>query len=173
ETVLCGSGEIVANANEILSQKGFKATKLNVPFAFHSAQVDPILEAFKKVAASVTFNKPSVPVLSPLEGEIIRDAGIINPEYLARHARETVNFWTALKSGQTSKVFDEKTSWLEIGAHPVCSGMVKASIGATVTAPSLRRGEDPWKTIATSMCALSSAGVYINFDEYHQEFNDA
>lgn len=173
ETVLCGSGDVVATANEILSQRGFRATKLNVPFAFHSAQVDPILEQFKKVASSVTFNKPAVPVLSPLEGEIIRDSGIIGPEYLARHARETVNFWSALTSGQKDKVFDEKTAWLEIGAHPVCSGIVKASIGATVAAPSLRRGEDAWKTIATSICQLFTAGVYVNFDEYHREFNDA
>jgi len=173
ETVLCGSSEVVGAANEALASKGFKATKLNVPFAFHSAQVDPILEAFKKVASSVTFSKPVVPVLSPLEGEIIREAGIINPEYLARHARETVNFWTALTAGQKSKVFDEKTAWLEVGAHPVCSGMVKASVGATVTAPSLRRNEDAWKTISTSMCALHTAGVNFNFDEFHNEFNDA
>ncbi|KAK4553474.1 polyketide synthase [Recurvomyces mirabilis] len=173
ETVLCGSGDVVTAANEALTTKGFKATKLNVPFAFHSAQVDPILEPFKALASSVTFNKPSVPVLSPLEGEIIREAGIIGPAYLARHARETVNFWTALTSGQKNKVFDEKTAWLEVGAHPVCSGMVKASIGATVTAPSLRRGEDAWKTIANSMCTLFTAGVNMNFDEYHREFNDA
>nr|POF15249.1 conidial yellow pigment biosynthesis polyketide synthase [Quercus suber] len=173
ETVLCGSGDIVGAANETLTQKGFKATKLNVPFAFHSAQVDPILDQFKAIASSVTFNKPSVPILSPLEGTIVREAGIINPDYLARHARETVNFWTALTTGQKEKAFDEKTAWLEVGAHPVCSGMVKASVGTTVTTPSLRRGEDAWKTIATSLCALSTAGVYINFDEYHREFNDA
>lgn len=173
ETVLCGSGEIVAAANQTLVQRGFKATKLNVPFAFHSAQVDAILSEFKKVASSVTFNKPSVPVLSPLAGEVIREAGIINPEYLARHARETVNFWSALTSGQKEAVFDEKTAWLEIGAHPVCSGMVKASIGATVTAPSLRRGEDAWKTISNSICSLFTVGVNFNFDEFHREFNDA
>lgn len=173
ETVLCGSGEVVGAANEALTAKGFKATKLNVPFAFHSAQVDPILDQFKAIASSVTFNKPSVPVLSPLEGEIIREAGIISPDYLARHARETVNFWTALTSGQKEKVFDEKTVWLEVGAHPVCSGMVKASVGATTTAPSLRRGEDAWKTISTSICTLFNAGVNINFDEFHSEFNDA
>jgi iterative type I PKS product template protein len=173
ETVLCGSSEVVTAANEILTQRGFKATKLNVPFAFHSAQVDPILDQFKKTASAVTFNKPIVPVLSPLEGEIIREAGVINPEYLARHARETVNFWTALTSGQKDKVFDEKTAWLEVGAHPVCSGMVKASIGATVTAPSLRRGEDAWKTISTSICQLFNAGVNFNFDEFHREFNDS
>ncbi|MGG6499330.1 UNVERIFIED_CONTAM: hypothetical protein NY603_41065, partial [Bacteroidetes bacterium 56_B9] len=62
ETVLCGSGDVVATASEILARCGFKATKLNVPFAFHSAQVDPILEQFKKVASAVTFNKPIVPV---------------------------------------------------------------------------------------------------------------
>lgn len=173
ETVLCGSGEVVGAANEALVAKGFKATKLNVPFAFHSAQVDPILESFKKIASAVTFNKPTVPVLSPLGGEIITEAGSINPEYLARHARETVNFWTALTSGQKAKIFDEKTAWLEVGAHPVCSGMVKASVGATTTAPSLRRGEDAWKTIANSMCSLFTAGVNFNFDEYHREFNDA
>jgi len=173
ETVLCGSAEVVGAANDALTQRGFKATKLNVPFAFHSAQVDPILDQFKKIASAVNFKKPAVPVLSPLEGEIIREAGIISPEYLARHARETVNFWTALTSGQKEKIFDEKTAWLEVGAHPVCSGMVKASVGATVTAPSLRRGEDAWKTIANSICALFTAGVSINFDEYHREFNDA
>ncbi|KAF1352167.1 polyketide synthase [Delphinella strobiligena] len=173
ETVLCGSGEVVSAANDALAARGFKATKLNVPFAFHSAQVDPILESFKSVASAVNFNKPTVPVLSPLSGDIITEAGIIGPDYLARHARGTVNFWTALTSGQKAKVFDDKTAWLEVGAHPVCSGMVKASIGASVAAPSLRRGEDAWKTIATSMCALSTAGVAINFDEYHREFNDA
>ena len=173
ETVLCGSGEAVAAANEILTQKSFKATKLNVPFAFHSAQVDPILDQFKKDAASVSFNKPAVPVLSPLEGQVICEAGVIGPDYLARHAREPVNFWTALSRGQKEKAFDDKTVWLEVGAHPVCSGMVKASVGTSVAVPSLRRGEDAWKTIANSICTLFTAGVNINFDEYHREFNDA
>ncbi|KAF2813787.1 ketoacyl-synt-domain-containing protein [Mytilinidion resinicola] len=174
ETVLCGTSDLMDSTSNALASKGFKATKLNVPFAFHSAQVDPILESFKAVASSVTFNKPTVPVLSPLTGQVIREAGIIGPDYLARHARETVNFWTALSTGKDEKVFDEKTAWLEIGAHPVCSGMVKASLGgAPVTAPSLRRSEDPWKTIASSLCSLFLAGVAIDFNEYHREFNKA
>ncbi|OCK74392.1 polyketide synthase PksA [Lepidopterella palustris CBS 459.81] len=174
ETVLCGTAAVVESTNELLSSKGFKATKLNVPFAFHSAQVEPILESFKKAASSVVFNKPTVPVLSPLTGQVIREAGIIGPDYLARHARETVNFWNALEIGKGDKAFDEKTAWLEIGAHPVCSGMVKSSLGSTsVTAPSLRRNEDPWKTLASSICTLYSAGVAFDFNEYHREYNVA
>ncbi|GME35517.1 Polyketide synthase [Neofusicoccum parvum] len=174
ETVLCGTTEVVDAATETLGAQGFKATKLKVPFAFHSAQVEPILESFKAVASAVTFHKPTVPVLSPLTGEVIRESGIIGPEYLAKHARETVNFWSALSTGEEEKVFDEKTTWLEIGAHPVCSGMVKSSLsGSPVTAPSLRRNEDPWKTLTTSLCTLYLAGVPIDFNEYHREFNDA
>ena len=174
ETVLCGTVQVVESTSELLSAKGFKATKLNVPFAFHSAQVEPILEKFKAVAASVVFNKPEVPVMSPLTGQVIREAGIIGPDYLARHARETVNFWTALSSGQEEKLFDGKTAWLEIGAHPVCSGMVKSTLGgAPVTAGSLRRNEDPWKTLNNTISILFLAGVYIDFHEYHRLFNDA
>lgn len=174
ETVLCGTVEVVETTKDILSSQGFKATQLKVPFAFHSAQVDPILESFKKIAAAVTFNKPTVPVLSPLTGDVIRDAGVVGPEYLARHARETVNFWAALDFGKDEGVFDEKTAWLEVGAHPVCSGMVKSSLGGSpVTAPSLRRNEDPWKTLTASLCTLYLAGVSIDFNEYHKEFNKA
>ena len=173
DTVLCGPQEAMNGITEVLIGKGFKATKLNVPFAFHSAQVDPILEKFKTLAASATFSTPSVPIISPLEGRTISEGGVFGPEYLARHARETVDFKTALENAQTARVFDSKTAWLEIGAHPVCSGMVKASTGPALTAPSLRRNEDPWKTIANSVCALFTAGVNVNFDEYHREFNDA
>jgi iterative type I PKS product template protein len=174
DTVLCGTIEVVESTSELLSAKGLKATKLNVPFAFHSAQVEPILEKFKAVAASVVFSKPEIPVMSPLTGEIIREAGIIDADYLARHARETVNFRTALSTGQDGKLFDAKTAWLEIGAHPVCSGMVKSTLGGTpVAAGSLRRNEDPWKTLSNTIVTLFLAGVYIDFNEYHRLFNDA
>lgn len=172
ETVLCGSMESVTAANEILVASGFKSTMLKVPFAFHSAQVEPILEPFREVAKSVTFNAPKVPVLSPLTGDVIQEAGVINANYLCRHARETVDFSTALTAGQDERITSEKTAWIEIGAHPVCSGMVKASLGnEPTTVPSLRRSEDPWKTITTGIATLFQTGVYINFDEYHREFN--
>ena len=101
ETVLCGTVEVVESTNQLLTGQGFKSTKLNVPFAFHSAQVEPILAKFQEAASAVTFCKPEVPVMSPLTGEVIREAGTINAAYLCRHARETVNFWTALSVSYT------------------------------------------------------------------------
>ena len=174
ETVLCGTVEVVESTNQLLSGQGFKATKLNVPFAFHSAQVEPILAKFQEAASAVVFSKPQVPVMSPLTGEVIREAGIINAAYLARHARETVNFWTALTAGKEQKLFDEKTTWLEVGAHPVTSGMVKSTLGgAPTTAGSLRRNEDPWKTLSNTIATLTLAGVAFDFNEYHRQFKNA
>ena len=173
ETVLCGSMEAVTAANEALVAKGFKSTMLKVPFAFHSAQVEPILKPFREVAESVSFNAPQVPILSPLVGDVIREAGVINADYLCRHAREPVDFVAALAVGQSEDTFSEKTAWLEIGAHPVCSNMIKASLASKpITTPSLKRGEDPWMTLTNSLATLFQAGIYINFEEYHQEFDD-
>ncbi|KAF2204098.1 ketoacyl-synt-domain-containing protein [Delitschia confertaspora ATCC 74209] len=174
ETVLSGTVEVVQHTTDLLTSKGFKTTKLNVPFAFHSSQVEPILEKFKSVAAHVTFNQPTIPVMSPATGQVIRDTGIIGPEYLARHARESVNFLAALSTGRDEKVFDEKTVWLEIGPHPICNGMVKSTLGASaVTATSLRRNEDPWKTLVSTIATMYLAGVSFDFHEYHREFNSA
>lgn len=174
ETVLCGTTEAMRSANETLTSAGIRTLMLQLPFAFHSAQVEAILDDFEAIARLVNFKKPTIPILSPLTGKAIHQAGIIGPEYLARHARETVDFVSAIRNGKEDAVFTEKTAWLEIGAHPICSGMVRASLtGSLVIVPSLRRNEDDWKIIAGSICSLYLAGVPVNFDEYHREYNDA
>ncbi|KAF2671317.1 polyketide synthase-like protein [Microthyrium microscopicum] len=180
ETVLGATNDNISFIQNLISLKspGMKCFKLNVPYAFHSSQVVPIMELFKIIAAGVTYQKPQIPVLSPLTGGIIRDTGVIGPEYLVRHARETVNFWGALSRGMDprEKLLDEKTVWVEIGAHPICLGMVRACLGnlqVKAAAPSLRRNEDPWRTLAGSLSSLYLAGVPIDFNEYHKSFNEA
>lgn len=174
ETVLCGSTAQMTAANQILTSKGFKSTMLKVPFAFHSAQIDAITEQFSEVSHSVNYMKPKIPILSPLLRSVIRESDEIAPDYLPRHARETVDFCAAITVGYDEGVCTEKTAWLEIGAHPICSGMIKATtVASPLTAPSLRRNEDVWKTLTSTICALYLAGVNIDFDEYHREYNDA
>lgn len=174
ETVLCGPTARMTEANQILTSKGFKSTMLKVPFAFHSEQIDAITEHFTEVSSSVNYMKPTVPILSPLLRSVIRESDEIAPDYLPRHARETVDFCAAITVGYEEGVCTERTAWLEIGAHPICSSMIKSTtVSSPLTAASLRRNEDVWKTLTTSICALYLAGVNIDFDEYHREYNDA
>ncbi|RWA08120.1 hypothetical protein EKO27_g6972 [Xylaria grammica] len=171
ETVFSGSSAEIADVAEQLGGAGFKCTQLKVPFAFHSAQVEPILDDFEKLARSVKFHNPNVPVISPLFGKLVENTPI-DPTYLRNHARDAVNFLGGLVSAQESGVIDEKTVWLEVGPHPVCANMVKAAFGAsTIAVPSLRRGESPYKTLTSTLCTLHSAGLNLDWNEYHRDFD--
>ncbi|KAK8056490.1 Beta-ketoacyl synthase [Apiospora rasikravindrae] len=173
ETVLSGTSNEVAEIAEQLGAAGFKCTQLKVPFAFHSAQVEPILDDFENLARSVRFGTPKVPIISPLLGKLV-DGEPINPKYLRDHAREAVNFLGGLVSAQKSGIIDEKTVWLEVGPHPVCANMVKAAFGATTIAvPSLRRNEPTYKTLSASLCTLHSAGLNLDWNEFHRDFDQS
>ncbi|KAJ6155451.1 hypothetical protein N7470_006017 [Penicillium chermesinum] len=176
ETVISGASEKIDIVAEKLANEGFKATKLKVPFAFHSAQVEPILESLADVAKGIVFHEPSVPFISALLGDVIKDSNpdALGPSYLTRHCRESVNFLAALEATRHTKLMNEKTVWVEIGSHPVCSGMVKSTFGPqALTVASLRRQEDAWKVLSNSLASLYLAGIELRWKEYHQDFSTA
>lgn len=170
ELVLSGTVDQIDLLNQSLLSQGIKATKLNVPYAFHSAQVDPILDSFKSSTKSATFNTPHIPVISTLLGKVVTTSEVFGPDYLARHCRESVNFLGGLTAALDDDTVDEKTVWIELGPHPVCANMIKAIIGLdTIAVPSLRRNEDPWKTISSGLSSLYHTGVHIDWQEYHRD----
>ncbi|CAF9907651.1 MAG: hypothetical protein HETSPECPRED_007202 [Heterodermia speciosa] len=173
ETVLSGTVSDVDQAIDKLAAHGVKCTKLNVPYAFHSSQVDAILADFESIASHVTLNKPSVPVISPLLASVMSEADTIDAKYLCRHAREAVNFSGALVAAQELGLVNVETIWVEIGPHPVCLSFVKTELGQNITtAPSLRKDAAPYKTIAGSLASLHTAGLVIDWNEYHRDFLD-
>jgi acyl transferase domain-containing protein len=166
-------GQITALA-EVLKQAGLKCIQLDVPYAFHSSQVEPILEDFKAVAAGATFHAPKVPVISPLLSSVVTESGTFDAEYLCRHARESVNFLGALQEAQSGEFVDEKTAWIELGPHPICNNMVQNSIPPmSLSLASLRKNEDPWKTVAASLSALYRGGFQLDWPEIHRDFDES
>lgn len=174
ETVVSGQASEMSEVFDRLSGAGFKCTQLNVPYAFHSAQVDPILDQFQKLAESVHFGKEKIPLISSLLGRLLNEPEAIDAVYLRNHARDPVNFLGGLMSAQTAGIVDEKTVWLEIGPHPVCLGIVKGTLdNANITASTLRRSESAYKTISSTLCTLHTAGVNMDWNEYHRDFSDS
>ena len=173
ETVLSGTVADIDKAADELRVKGVKCTKLNVSFAFHSTQVDAILTRFSKLASSVTFRAPNIPIVSPLLSSVLSESDTINGEYLARHAREAVDFSGALDSAQQLGLINDQTVWLEAGPHPVCSGFIRSALGqGTTIVSSLNKNQAPYKTITESLALLHTAGLRIDWDEYHRDFVD-
>jgi naphtho-gamma-pyrone polyketide synthase len=170
ETVLSGTNEQIDNILDVLSTMNIKRTRLRVPFAFHSSQMQPVLEKFKVAARGIKFHEPKVPVVSPLLGEVLTSEEPFGPEYLARHCRETVNFAAALESAKANSLITNAI-WIEIGAHPIVSVLLKNNLESTVkTVPTLQRSKDTWRVLSSSLSTLYESGVEIRWSEYHRDF---
>ncbi|KAK3402855.1 polyketide synthase [Sordaria brevicollis] len=173
ETVLSGPSNVITKLEEELNAAGHKAKRLFVPYAFHSAQVDPILDDFENLASAVLFDRAKIPIISPLHSEVLEEGDEIDASYLRHHAREAVNFQGGLFKAQEKNTIDEKTVWLEVGPHAITVSMVKAAFGATTIAvPTLRRTDQgqSFKTLTATLSTLHSAGLNIDFSEYHRDF---
>jgi asperthecin polyketide synthase len=151
-----------------LERHSFKCTLLELPYAFHTAQMDVILEDLGKIASGIHFKAPSVPVISPIMGGVIFDGKTANAEYLKRHTRETVNFAAAIDAAHDMGIVDEKTMWVDIGPHPICTAFVRSLIPEARVAASCRRNEDNLTTIAKSLIALHLAGVPVKWNEFYK-----
>ena len=171
ETIMAGPLQDIDALAEKLGRKGTKCTKLNTPYAFHSSQISPILDEFEDVAQHVQFNRPQIPLISPLLAEVVDKEGIIDGSYLGRHARDPVNFNGGLKAARQVCLVNQETVWVELGPHPVCSGFIRAEFGMNVTiASTFRKAVLPYETISESISSLYLAGLDIDWNEYHKDF---
>ena len=171
DTVLSGTKEQMDEVAMSLEAAGYRCIKLDVAFAFHSDQTDSILDDFEAISKTVFFQEPKLPVISPLLGKVVFDGKTLNANYVRRATREAVNFVSALKNAQNISTISDETVWIEIGLHPVCTGFVKSVIPSTgLAVPSIRRGDNNWKTMPESMTALHLAGVQVGWNEFHRPF---
>lgn len=170
-TVISGRIDEINRLEEEFKAAGHETTRLNVPFAFHSSQVDAILGEFEAATRQVNFQPLSVPYVSPLLSEVLPEGGTLDHSYLVKACRQAVNFEGALKEASVTDLVNEKTIWLEIGSHPVFSGMVKGTLGSkSNTAATLRKDTDTWKILTTTLEMLYLGGIGIDWNEYHRDF---
>ncbi|ASA21616.1 type I polyketide synthase [Paenibacillus donghaensis] len=123
--VFSGDEEELRQRQEEWSQAGIFTARLNTSHAFHSAQMDAILEPFREVLRSKNLNAPELPFYSCLTGEPITGEMAVNPEYWAAQLRGTVNF-SAMISGCLA---NEEHVFLEIGPGQTLCRLAKAQAG--------------------------------------------
>lgn len=175
--VLAGPVAIIAEVQRVVQgMEGVQAVRLQVPYAFHTAQVDAILTDFEGAASAngIVYRAPRVPVVSPLLGRTVPAGteGVLNASYLTKACRQVVNFQGALESiGSAPGLVSDKTIWLEIGVHPACCGMVKGTLGAQcITVATLRKDVNAYKSLAAAVESVYLAGISVDWEEYHRPF---
>ncbi|PTW60203.1 acyl transferase domain-containing protein [Breoghania corrubedonensis] len=157
-TVVSGLESEIEKLERYGSGREIPVTRLKVSHAFHSMLMDPVLAEFEDFAQGVAFHPPRLTMISNVTGEIAGDA-VASPKYWTDHIRNAVLFRQCLESARRCGA----TVFLEMGAHPVLSGLAQTAIEQDEEKVSfvgtLKRGIDDRAAFAAASGRLFCAGV--------------
>lgn len=172
ETVISGSNEDIGAASRQLESRGIKCNRINLPFAFHSSQLQPILDPFANVLDGITLRSPTIPILSPLLSKVIQAGDEIDHDYLLRQCREAVNLVGAVQAAQAASFLDDKTHILEIGPSLVLARLVQRTIEKPLTMiASLEPNQDSWLVLSRGTATAYRFGCNVNWAQYHRDYD--
>nr|WP_307822093.1 SDR family NAD(P)-dependent oxidoreductase [Streptomyces coffeae] len=160
--VVSGEAADVEAVAERWREAGRKATRLRVSHAFHSPLMDPMLDEFRRVLESVSYEAPTIPIVSTLTGTLATADELASPEYWVRHVRESVRFHdavTALRE-QGADVF------VEIGPGGTLAALGLGSAPDAVFLPALRADRPEELALITTIAALHTQGVAVDWTAY-------
>ncbi|KAF1977949.1 ketoacyl-synt-domain-containing protein [Bimuria novae-zelandiae CBS 107.79] len=171
-TTITGPTTELKSLHESLRQRHIKSSILDVPFAYHSAQVQDIVSEYELVARQVHYAEPKLDVVSTLLGRTVREHGVFNAQYLTRQAREPVNFLGAINECQERRIADQDSLWIEIGPRPTCTTMVRSAVAVPPSRliSSMRPTEDQWQTLCKGLADAYRSGVYVDWNQFHKEY---
>lgn len=170
-TVISGTAKDLAQFQaEITAQDAkTRTTMLSVPFAFHSSQMDAILQDYKVLASGVTYLPPKIPVASTLLASLVDGPGVFCGEYLAMQTRQAVDFCGGLNIVKSAL---KNPFWLEIGPGPVCSSFVRATLSPPPAKinHTIDANSSNWASISKSLAMAHMNGADVDWLALHAPY---
>ncbi|MEM6751604.1 MAG: SDR family NAD(P)-dependent oxidoreductase [Cyanobacteria bacterium P01_E01_bin.35] len=158
--VISGEVEAIGTVRDSLDSLGIKTKQLQVSHAFHSHLMEPMLGSFEAVANQITYNQPTIPLISNVTGTRVDDS-ITTASYWVNHIRQTVKFAQSMETlhQEGYQVF------LEIGPKPILLSMGRQCLPTEVGVwlPSLRPGQEDWLQMLQKLAELYVRGVEVDW----------
>src|SRR5579875_6646 len=159
---LSGEAGPLEEVARMLDRRGVFCRFLQVQYAFHSAQMDPVREELLASLQGIQPRKARLPLFSTVQGRRI-DGPEMGPEYWWRNVRQTVQFAAAVE-----QLFDGGyDTVVELSPHPVLATSVTECAqqrGNNVQVlPSLRRREEERTVMLRSLGRLYVLGQPIDW----------
>ena len=165
-TVVSGTVEAIDALVAELGKEGVQAKRLTVSHAFHSALLDPMLDAFEATASQVRYAAPRIALISNLTGAVMREAP--TAAYWRRHARQPVRFAEGVKALGELGV----TACVEIGPTPTLLGLIRRFTAGQELAliPSLSKGRDDNEQLSAALGSVYTLGAPVDWRRVHEPF---
>ncbi|APY84625.1 hypothetical protein A7J05_01570 [Streptomyces alfalfae] len=143
-------------------EAGRKVSRLKVSHAFHSPLMDPMLDDFRRVLEEVSYETPTIPIVSTLTGVRASADELASPDYWVRHVREAVRFADAVGTLTDEGV----TTFVEVGPGGTLSALGQESAPDAAFVPALR-GDRPEAVAATTAAGhLHVRGVQVDWEVF-------
>ncbi|MXZ57652.1 MAG: SDR family NAD(P)-dependent oxidoreductase [Rhodothermaceae bacterium] len=161
--VVSGTAEDVDQISEYFTSEGIRAVRLNTSKAFHSALVEPALDALEESLKEIDIHPPTLALVSNLTGRPVEADKKLDGSYWRQHARHAVNFAEGIKAVAEHDV----DTIIEIGPRPVLTNMCQAAWPASVAAPkavpSLHPDDSPGWGIMQTVAEVYRMGLPVDF----------
>ncbi|MEU1551083.1 type I polyketide synthase, partial [Nocardia sp. NPDC005745] len=164
-TVVSGDNEAIEQWSQQWRDDGRKTTRLRVSHAFHSVQMDPILEQFGEVVARVSIGTPTIPILSNLSGNLVSVEDLGSVQYWVQHVRRAVRFMDGVRFLEDAGV----TRFLELGPGAGSSAMIGRCLRSeqeTLQIPAVRPGRPEVETFTAFLAEAFVCGVGVDWGRW-------
>ncbi|GFN01286.1 hypothetical protein Sfulv_60960 [Streptomyces fulvorobeus] len=163
--VISGDEQKVLEVAARLAEQGRKTTRLRVSHAFHSPLMDPMLEEFRTVAESLSYEAPRIAVVSHLTGAVASAEELCSAGYWVRHVREAVRFADGIRTLAEHDV----TTFLELGPDGVLSAMAQESAPEDAAlVPMLRKNRSEELSVVAALSQLHVCGVVVDWARFFE-----
>ncbi|HWM89152.1 MAG TPA: MupA/Atu3671 family FMN-dependent luciferase-like monooxygenase [Thermoanaerobaculia bacterium] len=169
-----GPAEAIERLRAELIARDVQPRRLRTSHAFHSAMMDPILEAFTAEVRKVRLSPPRTLYVSDVTGRWISPSEATDPAYWSRHLRQTVR----LADGLGTLLANPGAILLEVGPGQALGAAARShpawgaghAIHSSLAHPKDPRGAADTADAAALMEALGglwAAGVAVDWEAFH------
>ncbi|MEU6672280.1 SDR family NAD(P)-dependent oxidoreductase [Streptomyces sp. NPDC046727] len=155
--VLSGEEAAVLAVAEQLREQGRRVKRLTVSHAFHSALMEPMLSDFAEALSGLTWNEPTLPVISNVTGRLAEPGQLSEPAYWVDHVRRPVRFAEGIGASGGSL-------FVELGPGAALTGAIAESASEdAVSVPALRDERGEVRTLLLAVAELFVRGAKVDW----------
>ena len=171
-SVLSGPHHAIEALERVLAARNIAARRLHTSHAFHSAMMEPMLDQFRAVVASVRLVAPEKPFVSTLIGRWA-DASVATPDYWSNQLRQAVRFADALTTlAAPASPIGKRPFLLEVGPGRALTTFAAQTLKGegTLGCAMLPGADDPRPDTQAALTALGqmwASGIAVDWHGFH------